>query len=119
MSSFGRKLRTRSKRPKPWREGKLIWEPASHARTQEIICDALLRGHAEQQAKGRYTHAKAVMLFELDDVLELFGPPPHGMPITKQDLVDYLKRVKSLKLELTDDELAEYAKRKLNEENLS
>lgn len=100
MSSFGRKLQ-RAQAGKPWREGKQTWEPCDAKRTQEILREVGLRG-ALEQAKGRYTHVSRLMMFELDDVLELFGPPPHGMPITKEDLAEFLRRAGELKIEPDD-----------------
>lgn len=101
MSSFGRKLKRQyleRAEQKPWREGKKTWEPATYERAQEILRGVAVRG-AMAVAEGRYE--KPVMVFELDDVLELFGPPPHGLPITKDDLVDYIRRAQMLQLDQT------------------
>lgn len=84
--------------PKPWHEGQKTWVPADHQRTQEILREALARGRQEQ-AKGRYPDRKRVRIFELDDVLEIFGPPPHGLPMVKDDIADYLRRAQALKLD--------------------
>lgn len=68
------------------RERMRFWQPPTEERRIEIV----------KKAMGRGTNGEAV--FDLDALLELYGPPSGGFPFKKDALMAYLRRAVSEKL---------------------
>ncbi len=72
------------------------WRPPSNPRRKQIIASAVARGLVKGTVActipGCSCHGRSQALFELDDLIELYGPPPHGLPLDREAVGDYAKR---------------------------
>ncbi len=72
------------------------WRPPSNPRRKQIVASAVARGLVKGTVActipGCSCRGRSQALFELDDLIELYGPPPRGLPLDRDAVRDYAQR---------------------------